>query len=130
MPSFKAFHRCVSANRQVSISKIFLRFLAAVAMLATNAAATIYYAGVAESDGEFGFYSSTSTKFTSLLSFFLARTTNSSTRLQLTPVLARTRFFIFLTKWLLRRIVTSIRKPLLRSFPPRAHVSALYRPGI
>jgi endoglucanase len=38
--------------------------LAAVALLVTNAVATIYYAGVAESSGEFGVWSQTSTKGT------------------------------------------------------------------
>ena len=33
------------------------RFIAAVVLMATTAAATIYYAGVAESGGEFGVYS-------------------------------------------------------------------------
>jgi len=44
--------------------------LAAVALLATNAAATIYYAGVAESSGEFGVWSATSTKGTGLPGVF------------------------------------------------------------
>jgi endoglucanase len=38
----------------------------AVALLATNAAAKIWYAGVAESGGEFGVYSSTATPGTGL----------------------------------------------------------------
>jgi len=44
--------------------------LAAVALLATNAAATIYYAGVAESSGEFGVWSQTSTAGTGLPGVF------------------------------------------------------------
>jgi endoglucanase len=44
--------------------------LAAVALLASNAAATIYYAGVAESSGEFGVWSATSTKGTGLPGVF------------------------------------------------------------
>ncbi len=38
----------------------------AVALLAANAAAKIYYAGVAESGGEFGVYSNTATPGTGL----------------------------------------------------------------
>ncbi len=37
---------------------MFTKTIAAAALLATQAAATIYYAGVAESGGEFGVYSS------------------------------------------------------------------------
>jgi len=44
--------------------------LAAVFLLAPNAAALIYYAGVAESRGEFGFWSATSTKGTGLPGVF------------------------------------------------------------
>ena len=48
---------------------MFSKSLAAVALLATNAAATIYYAGVAESSGEFGVWSQTSTIGTGLPAF-------------------------------------------------------------
>lgn len=41
-----------------------------LALLATNVAATIYYAGVAESSGEFGVWSATSTKGTGLPGVF------------------------------------------------------------
>jgi len=44
--------------------------ITAVALLAANAAATIYYAGVAESSGEFGVYSQTSVKGTGLPGVF------------------------------------------------------------
>ncbi|PMD43019.1 glycoside hydrolase family 5 protein [Hyaloscypha variabilis F] len=44
--------------------------LAAVFLLAPNAAALIYYTGVAESRGEFGFWSATSTKGTGLPGVF------------------------------------------------------------
>lgn len=50
--------------------KMLSKSLAAVALLATNAAATIYYAGVAESSGEFGVWSQTSTKGTGLPGVF------------------------------------------------------------
>lgn len=40
--------------------------LASVATLVSSASATIYYAGVAESGGEFGVYSPTATKGTGL----------------------------------------------------------------
>lgn len=40
--------------------------LPSLALLASSASATIYYAGVAESGGEFGVYSSTATKGTGL----------------------------------------------------------------
>jgi endoglucanase len=44
-----------------------MRFsLATAAALASSASATIYYAGVAESGGEFGVYSSTATNGTGL----------------------------------------------------------------
>jgi endoglucanase len=44
-----------------------MRFnIAPFAVLATSASATIYYAGVAESGGEFGVYSSTATPGTGL----------------------------------------------------------------
>lgn len=36
---------------------MFSRTITSLALLATRAAATIYYAGVAESGGEFGVYS-------------------------------------------------------------------------
>jgi endoglucanase len=49
---------------------MFSKPLAAVALLATNAAATIYYAGVAESSGEFGVWSQTSTIGTGLPGVF------------------------------------------------------------
>ncbi|KIM98529.1 glycoside hydrolase family 5 protein [Oidiodendron maius Zn] len=42
------------------------RFVAAVVLMASTAAATIYYAGVAESGGEFGVYSSSATVGTGL----------------------------------------------------------------
>ena len=50
--------------------KMLSKSLVAVALLTSNAAATIYYAGVAESSGEFGVYSSTSTKGTGLPGVF------------------------------------------------------------
>lgn len=40
--------------------------LPSLALLASSASATIYYAGVAESGGEFGVYSSTATNGTGL----------------------------------------------------------------
>jgi endoglucanase len=64
--------------------------LAAVALLATNAAATTYYAGVAESSGEFGVWSQTSTAGTGLPGVF-AKTTLSSAKQQLIPTSTRTR---------------------------------------
>jgi endoglucanase len=38
---------------------MFTKVISAAALLASHAAATIYYAGVAESGGEFGVYSTT-----------------------------------------------------------------------
>jgi endoglucanase len=49
---------------------MFSKSFAAVALLATKVAATIYYAGVAESSGEFGVWSQTSTKGTGLPGVF------------------------------------------------------------
>lgn len=45
---------------------MFFRSVSALALLVADAAATIYYAGVAESGGEFGVYSSTATVGTGL----------------------------------------------------------------
>jgi endoglucanase len=49
-----------------SQTAVMLASLLAPALFAANTAATIYYAGVAESGGEFGVYSSTATNGTGL----------------------------------------------------------------
>ncbi len=58
----------VTGKRQLRSYGITMKFTTAVftAMLAGRAAATIYYAGVAESGGEFGVWSQTSTPGTGL----------------------------------------------------------------
>ncbi|TVY80822.1 Endoglucanase, partial [Lachnellula suecica] len=53
-------------SSQNSLAKMFFKSFTAAALLAAKASATIYYAGVAESSGEFGVYSATATPGTGL----------------------------------------------------------------
>lgn len=58
-------------SSSISITMLFSRLTTAVALLASNVAATIYYAGVAESGGEFGVWSKISRNPTSCDEYLL-----------------------------------------------------------
>jgi hypothetical protein len=53
----RKIHFAVSENYDCQELKMLTQQFSAVALMASTAVATIYYAGVAESGGEFGVYS-------------------------------------------------------------------------